>query len=111
MLIDTAGIRRKSKINYKLERISVIRSIATIERSDVLLLMHDATEGITHQDKAIANLINTKGKGVIILFNKWDKFKNKKLDEKKYMDLAKKDLQFINYAPIIKTSALTGLLK
>ena len=108
-IIDTAGIRRKSKINYKLERISVIRSIATIERSDVLLLMHDATEGITHQDKALANLINAKGKGIIILFNKWDKFKDKKLDEKKYMALVKKDLQFVNYAPILKISALTGL--
>ena len=109
LLIDTAGIRRKSKISFKVEKMSVIRAITTIERSDVLLLIIDSTEGITHQDKALAHLIDAKGKGVILLLNKWDKIKKKNLDEKKYIALVKKELQFVNYAPVLKISALTGL--
>ncbi len=108
ILIDTAGIRRKSRISYKLEKMSVIRAITTIERSDVLLLMIDASEGITHQDKALANLIDVKGKGAVLLLNKWDKVKERNLDEKKYITQVKKELQFVNYAPVLKISALTG---
>ncbi len=107
-LIDTAGIRRKSRISFDLEKISVIRSITTIERSDVLVVMHDAMEGATHQDKSITNLINNRGKGAIIVFNKWDKFKGQGLDEKRYTALVKEHLQFINYAPVVKISAMTG---
>jgi GTP-binding protein len=109
MIIDTAGIRRKSKINYQIERISVIRAISTIERSDVVLLMHDASEGITHQDKALAHLLDSYSKGLILVLNKWDKIKAKKeIDQEKYMKLVKKDLKYVNYAPVIKVSALTG---
>ncbi len=108
ILIDTAGIRRKSRISYKLEKMSVIRAITTIERSDVLLLMIDASEGITHQDKALANLIDVKGRGAVLLLNKWDKVKDRNLDEKKYITQVKKELQFVNYAPVLKISALTG---
>ncbi len=109
MIIDTAGIRRKSKINLQLERISVIRAISTIERSDVILHLYDASEGVTHQDKALANLLNSYGKGLILVLNKWDKVKsNKEIDQEKYMSLFKKDLKYVNYAPVIQTSALTG---
>ncbi len=110
MIIDTAGIRRKSKINFQVEKISVIKAISTIERSDIVLLMHDASEGITHQDKALAHLLDSYSKGLIIILNKWDKIKSKKeIDQKKYMELVRKELKYISYAPILKTSALTGL--
>ncbi len=109
LLIDTAGIRRKSKISYKLEKMSVIKAITTIERSDVLFLMVDASEGITHQDKALAHLIDAKGKGVALVLNKWDKIKERGIDEKKYISQVKKELQFVNYAPVLKVSALTGM--
>ena len=109
LLIDTAGIRRKSKISYKLEKMSVIKAITTIERSDVLFLMVDASEGITHQDKALAHLIDAKGKGVVLVLNKWDKIKERGIDEKKYISQVKKELQFVNYAPVLKVSALTGM--
>ncbi len=109
MIIDTAGIRKKSKINYQIERISVIRAISTIERSDVVLLMHDASEGITHQDKSLAHLLDSYGRGLVIVLNKWDKIKaNKAVDHEKYMNFVKKELKYVSYAPVLKISALTG---
>ena len=72
MLIDTAGIRRKSKVNEDIERYSVIRAVAAIERCDVCLLMIDAQEGVTEQDKKIAGVAHEAGKGIIVVVNKWD---------------------------------------
>lgn len=107
-LIDTAGMRRKKKIEEALERYSVIRSLRAIDRSDVVLLVLDATEGITEQDKKIAGYAYESGKGIIIVVNKWDIFPEK--DEKSTLEFTKKarqELAFLQYAPILYTSALT----
>ncbi len=72
LLIDTAGIRRKSKVNENIEKFSVIRAVAAIERCDVCLLMIDAQEGITEQDKKIAGIAHEAGKGIVVVVNKWD---------------------------------------
>ena len=72
LLIDTAGIRRKSKVNEDIEKFSVLRAVAAIERCDVCLLMIDAQEGITEQDKKIAGIAHEAGKGIVVVVNKWD---------------------------------------
>ena len=72
MLIDTAGIRRRSRINENIEKYSVIRAVAAIERCDVCLLMIDAAEGLTEQDKKIAGIAHEAGKGIVVAVNKWD---------------------------------------
>ncbi len=108
VLIDTAGLRRKNKINEDIEKFSVIRAIAAIERSDVCLLMLDATEGVTEQDKKIAGLAHEAGKGIIVVVNKWDlieKDTNTMRDFRKQME---KELVFMAYAPSVFISAKTG---
>lgn len=72
MFIDTAGLRRKSKIKENIERYSIIRTVAAIERSDVVILMIDATEGVSEQDAKIAGIAHDRGRGLIIAVNKWD---------------------------------------
>lgn len=99
LLIDTAGIRRKSKVYGDIEKYSVIRAIAAIERCDVCLLMVDAQEGITEQDKKIAGVAHEAGKGIIVVVNKWDlieKETNTMRDFQKVMD---RELSFMSYAP------------
>ena len=101
ILIDTAGIRRKNKVNEDIERYSVIRAVAAIERCDVCLLMIDAAEGLTEQDKKIAGVAHEAGKGVVIAVIKWDllvKETNTMRDFKRGIEA---DLQFMSYAPII----------
>ena len=101
ILIDTAGIRRKNKVNEDIERYSVIRAVAAIERCDVCLLMIDAAEGLTEQDKKIAGVAHEAGKGVVIAVNKWDlivKETNTMRDFKRGIEA---DLQFMSYAPPI----------
>ena len=107
ILIDTAGIRRKSRISYKLEKYSVVKAISIIERSNIVLLMIDASEGVTDQDKRLARLIDTRGKGLIILLNKWDLIKGKV--NPNYLKAIEAELGFVDYAPFIKISALTGM--
>ena len=107
ILIDTAGIRRKSRISYRLEKYSVIKAISIIERSDIVLLMIDASEGVTDQDKRLARLIDTRGKGLIILLNKWDLIKGKV--NPNYLKAIEAELGFVDYAPMLKISALTGM--
>ena len=107
ILIDTAGIRRKSRISYRLEKYSVIKAISIIERSDIVLLMIDASEGVTDQDKRLARLIDTRGKGLIILLNKWDLIKGKV--NANYLKAIEAELGFVDYAPMLKISALTGM--
>ena len=107
ILIDTAGIRRKSKISYRLEKFSVMKAISIIERSDIVLLMIDASEGVTDQDKRLARLIDTRGKGLIILLNKWDLIKGKV--NPNYLKAIEAELGFVDYAPMLKISALTGM--
>lgn len=108
ILIDTAGMRRKGKIDEAVERYSVIRSLRAVDRSDVVLMVINAEEGITEQDKKIAGYAHESGKGVIIVVNKWDIFPNK--DDKstiRFTDDLREELGFLQYAPVVYTSALT----
>ena len=101
MLIDTAGIRRKSKVNEDIERYSVVRAVAAIERCDVALLMIDAVEGLTEQDKKIAGVAHEAGKGMIVVVNKWDLVEKETNTMRDYQRELEADLQFMSYAPII----------
>ena len=109
IFIDTAGLRRKSKVKEDIERYSVIRTVAAVERADIVVLMIDATEGVTEQDAKIAGLAHENGKGIIIAVNKWDAVedKNDKTMKKMSEDI-KAVLSFIPYAEMIFISALTG---
>lgn len=108
MLIDTAGIRRKSKIEEDIEKYSVIRAVAAIERSDICLLLIDATDGVTEQDKRIAGLAHESGKGIIVVVNKWDLVEKETNTMKKFKDHVITSLPFMTYAPVIFISAKTG---
>lgn len=105
VLIDTAGMRKKGKIFEKVEKYSLLRSLTAIDRSDICLLVVNAEEGIIEHDKHIAGYALEKGKGLIIVVNKWDKVENK--DIKEYTKLIRSEFQFLTYAPIVFTSALT----
>jgi GTP-binding protein len=99
VLIDTAGIRRKSKVTEDIERYSVIRAIAAIERCDVCLLMVDAREGITEQDKKIAGVAHEAGKGIVVLVNKWDLVEKETNTMKEMQKTMDRELAFMSYAP------------
>ena len=107
-LIDTAGIRRKSKVNEDIERFSVIRAVAAIERCDVCLLMIDASEGVTEQDKKIAGIAHEAGKGIIVVVNKWDLIEKETGTMNEFKKDIAKELGFMSYAPSLFISALTG---
>ncbi|MBQ1301866.1 MAG: ribosome biogenesis GTPase Der, partial [Firmicutes bacterium] len=107
-LIDTAGIRRRSKVNENIERYSVIRAIAAIERSDVCVLMIDAQEGVTEQDKKIAGLAHEAGKGVIIVVNKWDLIEKETNTMKQFTKDIRNELVYLSYAPVLFISVVTG---
>ena len=107
-LIDTAGIRRKSKVNEDIEKFSVIRAVAAIERCDVCMLMIDAQEGVTEQDKKIAGIVHEAGKGIIVLVNKWDLVEKETNTMKKFREEIEAELGFMSYAPSLFISALTG---
>lgn len=109
MLIDTAGMRRRGKIDEPVERYSVMRSLRAIDRADVVLLLINAFEGITEQDKKIAGYAHESGKGVVIVVNKWDIFPDK--DDKstlRFTEDLRDEIGFLQYAPVLYTSALTG---
>lgn len=108
LFIDTAGIRRKSKIDQRLEQISVSKAISTIERSDVVLLMIDGQQGPTHQDCRIADLIKSYGKGCIILLNKWDLVPQELVQTAGVQDTVLENLKGIDFAPVLIISALNG---
>ncbi len=107
LLIDTAGIRRKSRISERLEWYCVWQAIKSIERADVNLLVLDAVEGPTDQDSKLANLIQNRGKGLIIVVNKWDLVEGK-VKIKDYEEALRKKLHFLDFAPILFVSAKTG---
>ena len=107
-LIDTAGIRRKSKVEDSIEYYSVLRAVKSIKRADVCVLMLDATELLTDQDKRVAGLIYEERKPIIIAVNKWDLIEKNNNSVKEFTDLVKADLPFLDYAPIVTISALTG---
>ena len=108
VFIDTAGIRRKNKIKEDLERYSIIRTVAAIERSDVVILMIDAVEGVTEQDAKIAGIAHERGKGLIIAVNKWDAVEKDNQTVKEYTSKVREILSFVPYAEIVFISALTG---
>lgn len=109
MLIDTAGMRRRGKIDEPVERYSVMRSLRAIDRADVVLMLIDASEGITEQDKKIAGYAHESGRGVILVVNKWDIYPDK--DDKstlRFTEDLREEIGFLQYAPVLYTSALTG---
>ena len=108
VLIDTAGIRKKSKVNERIEKYSVMRSLLAIERADVCLMMIDANEGVTEQDTKIAGEAHEAGKGVIIVVNKWDEIEKETGTLEKYKKEIYAKLAYLSYAPIIFISAKTG---
>ena len=108
VFIDTAGIRRKSKVTENLERYSVMRTSLAIERSDVCIFMIDANEGVTEQDAKIAGEAHEAGKGIIIAVNKWDEYEKDNNTVEKYKKEIYNKLSYLSYAPIIFVSAKTG---
>ena len=108
ILIDTAGIRRKSKVNENIEKFSVIRAVAAIERCDVCMLMIDAQEGITEQDKKIAGIAHEAGKGIVIVVNKWDLIDKETGTMNEFKKEIAREMGFMSYAPSVFISALTG---
>lgn len=107
VLIDTAGLRRKSRVNENIERYSVLRALTAIERSDICLIVVDATEGVTEQDKKVAGYAHEAGRGVIIVVNKWDLVEKDNATYKSAEDKVRNELAFMTYAPIVFVSALT----
>lgn len=105
IVIDTAGMRKKGRIYESIEKYSLLRSMRAIERSDICLLVINAEEGIIEHDKHIAGYALEKGKGLIIVVNKWDKVEGPNIKE--YMKKVRSEFQFLTYAPIVFTSALT----
>ena len=108
MLIDTAGIRRKSKVEERIEKFSVMRAQMAIERADVCIIMIDARDGVTEQDTKIAGLAHEAGKASIIVVNKWDLIDKETGTMEKMRKDIMRDLSFMSYAPILFISALTG---
>ena len=108
-LIDTAGMRRRSRIDDAIEKYSNMRTINAIERADVCLIMIDANDGVTDQDTKIAGLVHEAGKAAIIVVNKWDAVEDKETNTMRDKELAVKDgLSYMTYAPVVFLSALTG---
>ena len=107
--IDTAGMRRKSKVDDAIEKYSNMRSINAIERADVCLILIDANDGVTEQDTKIAGLVHEAGKAAIIVVNKWDAVENKETNTMRDMEAAVREgLSYMTYAPVLFLSALTG---
>ena len=108
VFIDTAGLRRKNKIKEELERYSIIRAVTAVERADVVLVVIDATEGVTEQDAKIAGIAHERGKGIIIVVNKWDAIEKNDKTIYEHTKKIKDILSFIPYAEIMFVSAQTG---
>lgn len=108
-LIDTAGIRRKGRVKKKLEKFSVIKSLKSLDKCDVALVVMDATEKITDQDITVAGYAHERGRGCVLLLNKWDLVEKDKNTAKQYMDRLRSEAKFLSFAPAITISALTGL--
>lgn len=108
VLIDTAGIRRKSKVSESIEKFSIMRTLLAIERADVCLMMIDANEAVTDQDAKIAGEAHEAGKGIIIVVNKWDEYEKETGTLEKYKKDIYAKLSYLSYAPVIFISAKTG---
>ena len=108
IFIDTAGLRRKNKIKEELERYSIIRTVTAVERADVVLMVIDATEGVTEQDAKIAGIAHERGKGVIIVVNKWEAIEKNDRTMREYESDIRQVLSYMPYAEIMYVSAATG---
>lgn len=108
LLVDTAGIRRKSKVDEAVEYYSVLRAIRAVERSDVIIMVLDATEVITEQDLKIAGIIKDAGKACLILINKWDLVEKDNSTAGNFEEQIRRELGFLDYAPLLFVSAKTG---
>ncbi len=108
VFIDTAGIRKKSRVSGKIEHYSVLRAYMAVDRADVCLILLDATEGFTEQDAKVAGYANEQGKASIICFNKWDLIQKDGKTMKLYEESLRQDLNFMSYAPFVFISAKTG---
>lgn len=107
-LVDTAGIRRKAKVSLKIEKFSIIKALHSLERCDVALVVIDAHEGITEQDVTIAGYAHERGCGCILLLNKWDLVEKVPGVSRKFTEMVRMQTKFLNYAPIMTISAVTG---
>ena len=108
IFIDTAGLRRKSRIKEELERYSIIRTVTAVERADVVLMVIDAVEGVTEQDAKIAGIAHERGKGIIIVVNKWDAIEKNDRTMREYDKQIRQVLSYMPYAEIMYVSAATG---
>lgn len=108
VFIDTAGLRRKNKIKEELERYSIIRAVTAVERANVVLLVIDATEGVTEQDAKIAGIAHDRGKGIVIVVNKWDAIEKDDKTIYRHTERIRQVLSFMSYAEIMFISAKTG---
>ena len=108
LLIDTAGIRRKSRVSIHFEKYCIIEALKSLDRCDIGILLTDVTEGVTQQDAKIAHFIYTKGKGCIIAVNKWDLIEKDNTTHKNYLEKIRYELKFLDFAPVTFISALTG---
>ena len=108
VFIDTAGLRRKNKIKEEIERYSIIRTVTAVERADVVLMVIDATEGVTEQDAKIAGIAHERGKGIIVVVNKWDAIEKNDKTMNEFEKEVRNTLSFMPYAEIMYVSAATG---
>ncbi len=108
VFIDTAGLRRKNKIKEELERYSIIRTVTAVERADIVLIVIDAVEGVTEQDAKIAGIAHERGKGIVIVVNKWDAIEKNDRTMREYENEIRRVLSFMPYAEIMYVSAQTG---
>lgn len=108
LLIDTAGMRRRGKIQETTEKYSIIRTLRSVDRSDVALMLLDAKDGVTEQDKKVAGYAHEAGKGILIVVNKWDAIEKDDKTMKKFEEEIREEMAYLSYAPIVFISALTG---
>lgn len=108
LLIDTAGMRRRGKIQQTTEKYSIIRTLRSVDRSDVVLMLLDAVDGVTEQDKKVAGYAHEAGKGILIVVNKWDAIEKDDKTMKKFEEDIREEMAYLSYAPIVYISALTG---
>ena len=108
VFIDTAGLRRKSKIHEDLERYSIIRTVTAVERADVVIMVIDASEGVTEQDAKIAGIAHERGKGIVVAVNKWDLIEKNNKTMREFTEKIKSTLSFMPYAEFLFISAETG---
>lgn len=109
LFVDTAGIRRKGRVSAEIEKLAVMRALRSLERCDVALLLIDSQEGITDQDAHVAGYALERGRGLILIFNKWDLVKDKRAEQKEIKARLDLKMKFLSFAPILTASALTGL--